>query len=664
MSIQFGKWNFDCKPLTPEYSRSVGELLAPYGPDSNDSFSGRGIYMLYRAFHTTNESWHERQPYISSSGSIFLWDGRLDNRDELLRELPDGLKDCTDVTLISTAFQQWGVGCFKRLIGDWALSVWEPLGRSLILAKDPIGTRHLYYLLDRRQVTWSTILDPLVFFAEQSFKLSEEYLAGYFVSLTDPHLTPYEEIRSVPPACFVAIRFGCHRITKYWDFDHGKKIRYCSNGEYEEHFRAVFSNAVRRRLRSDRPVLAELSGGMDSSAIVCIADWMFARGEASTPGLDTISYYDDLDPALDERSYLIKVEEQRGRSGYHIDVGRKRTTARSQIESAQFVWPRFDGRRLTAIPHVSCNLLPEVFDEYASHLRSGHYRVTLSGSSGEDVTGGYVPSPKLELQDLILRGRMARLCRQLGSWASITRNPRSLLLREAFLGLVDGTLTFPWAPKTPTLPFWFQAQFIDRNRKALCWYPSKLRIFGGLPSFQNQVHLLKHQQRFLATSNLRPELLREIRYPYLDRDLLEFACAIPREQLVGVGKRRFLMKRALAGIVPDEVLNRKRTIPPTRSSQRADSTDWSVLEEPGHQFITAQLGIIDPALLLEALQRARRNEEVCLEYLRRTVLLEYWLRHLASRGILKISSPAIEESKRATHKSNISAPTQVTSSAS
>src|SRR5437762_11658298 len=91
MSVQFGKWNFDRRPVTQEYLDKVGVTLAPYGPDSNDRYSKDGVAILYRAFHTTTESHLEVQPHISPSGAVITWDGRLDNRKELIIELRDSL---------------------------------------------------------------------------------------------------------------------------------------------------------------------------------------------------------------------------------------------------------------------------------------------------------------------------------------------------------------------------------------------------------------------------------------------------------------------------------------------------------------------------------------------------------------------------------------------
>ncbi|MFZ0539646.1 MAG: hypothetical protein WAM47_22465, partial [Candidatus Sulfotelmatobacter sp.] len=155
MSVQFGRWNFEDQPPGPDYIEKVSATLAPFGPDSNESYSKAGIKILYRAFHTTKESHFEKQPHISSSGAVITWDGRLDNRGDLISELRDSATfNSTDVAIVAAAYEKWGTNCLGKLIGDWALSIWNPREHSVLLAKDPIGTRHLYYSFDNNQVTW------------------------------------------------------------------------------------------------------------------------------------------------------------------------------------------------------------------------------------------------------------------------------------------------------------------------------------------------------------------------------------------------------------------------------------------------------------------------------------------------------------------------------
>src|SRR5258707_11969162 len=115
MSIQFGRWNFEGQPAALDYIEKVSATLAPYGPDSNESYSEGGVKILYRAFCTTKESRRETQPHISPSGAVITWDGRLDNRAELISELQDALAfDSTDVGIVAVAYEKWGASCFAK----------------------------------------------------------------------------------------------------------------------------------------------------------------------------------------------------------------------------------------------------------------------------------------------------------------------------------------------------------------------------------------------------------------------------------------------------------------------------------------------------------------------------------------------------------------------
>ena len=640
MSVQYGNWSFDGQPLSADYLAKVSALLAPYGPDNNQIYCEGGVSIVYRAFHTTKESFRETQPNISASGAVITWDGRLDNRTELISELRAGPSTaCSDVEIVSAAYEKWGASCLAKLIGDWALSIWNPIPRTLLIATDPIGTRHLYYSFDNHRVTWCTILDPLVLLATGSFEICEEYIAGYFVHLTAPNITPYVGVHAVSPSSAVLISPRKREITQYWDFDPSKRIRYTHDADYDEHFRTVFATAVRRRLRSDRPVLAELSGGMDSASIVCMADVITACHEAETANVDTVSFYDDYDPGLDERVYLNKVEEKRGRTGFHIDLSAQRKLDKREVDSRKPFLPTFESARFAATPNPNQDSWPEVFEPYARYMKLMGYRVTLSGVGGEDSTGGYVPTPIPELQDLISRAQLREFPRQAGAWGRKMAKHPLLLLWEVLRSFWGDSVTNPWAPRVLCPPPWFRPGFVKRNRAALLWYPSRLKLSGALPSFQNQIQLLNHIRRFLAYRSIWPEMLREIRYPYLDRDLLEFACAIPRQQMVGVGKRRFLMKRALAGIVPDEILNRKRKASVAMKSETDITQEWPSSAELGDCLITGLIDVVNRDLLSQALQRARTQKELSVESLKRTLILEFWLRHLATKGLLKAREP-------------------------
>src|SRR5438132_1531267 len=172
MSAQIGVWNFDGRPLDPTLFEKLTAAIEPYGPDGGQSYIDRSMGIAYRALHTTLESRLESQPHTSSRDLVVTWDGRLDNRQDLLSQLCGYLtSSSTDVDIVTSAFEQWGVRCFRKLTGDWAVSVWDPHTQTLVLAVDYACMRRLYYLTDERRMIWCTELAPIVLQSGKSFDL-------------------------------------------------------------------------------------------------------------------------------------------------------------------------------------------------------------------------------------------------------------------------------------------------------------------------------------------------------------------------------------------------------------------------------------------------------------------------------------------------------------
>jgi asparagine synthase (glutamine-hydrolysing) len=625
MSVQFGRCNFDGKPVAPEDLEEVRPVLAPYGPDGEGYICKDNFAILYRALQTTKESRREQQPFTSASGTVITWDGRLDNREELIEQLGSQLsRESTDLEIVSAAYERWGTQSFAKVIGDWAISIWNPRERSLILAKDFVGTRHLYYSVAKNQVTWCTILDPLVLFAGHWFKLNEEYVAGWLALFPAPHLTPYVGIHSVPPSTFVCLTSGEQRISKYWDFNPACQVRYSNDGEYEEHFRCVFAQSVRRRLRSDTPIVAELSGGMDSSSIVCLADDILASDRANAERLDTISYYDDSDPNWNERPYLETVERRRGREGVHVNIGSQNTIA-FEPDHLQFV----------ASPAGALGR-DEAANLTSECLARRGTRVLLSGIGGDEVTGG-VPTPVPELADLLVTMQVQRLARQLKSWALAQRRPWHYILSEAvseFVPLAKLSTNLHPAP-------WLSPEFISRHRPALCGYARRLKFWGALPSFQENLRALDSLRRQIGIMAPSAHAPQEPRYPYLDRDLLEFLYSVPREQIVRPGQRRSLMRRALKGIVPDKVLMRRRKAYVTRQPVHLVTERLSELVAIAQSSTSTRIEWIDSEALVKSMSAVQAGDFKDYLPLIRTILFEVWFRRAVFHSRLE-STPKIK----------------------
>jgi len=620
MSVQFGKCNFDGKPVDPHDLEEARPVLAPYGPDGEGYICRENLGILYRAFHTTSEARREIQPHVSTSGAVITWDGRLDNRRALIERLRGKVSEAlTDLEIVSAAYDRWGTEMFRQLVGDWALSLWNPKDGSLILAKDFVGTRHLYYTIEQDHVTWCSILDPLVQFSQHPLKLQEEYVAGWLSFFPAAHLTPYVGIHAVPPSSFVCLAQGMRKITQYWDFDPSKSICYRTDGEYEEHFRHAFSESVRRRLRADSPVLAELSGGMDSSSIVCMADAIASGGSGVIQRLDTVSYYTDSEPNWDERPFFSKVEAKRGRTGSHIEV---RAEDAFRID--------FDMTRLAATPS-SGSCLSAASQSFSRLLQVNHYRSLLSGIGGDEFTGG-IASPLPELANLLVELHLRRLARQLKLWALEKRKPwLNLIAAVVAKFFYSGS-----GSNRQRLVHWLNTEFARRNRHAIDGYVTTWNIFGPRPSVQDHRTTLCALHRQLAADSLPSNPPFEKRYPYLDRDFLEFICAVPPDQLIRPGQRRSLMRRALAGYVPQEVLSRRRKGHVARGPVVGLSNNYSSVSFLCRQMRSARIGFIDEKATSALLQKVKQGLELPMIPFMRTLAIEWWLRNLELFGIVDL----------------------------
>jgi len=624
MSVQAGIWNFDGRPVDTELIARFNDSIKQGGPDGESCYSDGPIALLFRPFHTTIESHHEAQPCITHRGFVLTWDGRMDNRDELMACLQlNTEKARTDVSIVAAAFDRWETDCFQRIVGDWAISIWMPDQRTLVFAVDYMAICHIFYYLKKDCIWWSTDLASLVLLSGTRFQIDEEYIAGYFAHDADAHLTPYREIREVPPGQLVRVRNGISSIERYWRFDPNSRIRYKNDAGYEEHFRHVFRQSVRRRLRSEGPVLAELSGGLDSSSVVCMADDILAEEGAQTPRLDTLSYYDKTEARGDDWIYFPKIEKKRGKVGVHLD-GSHSGSLFDSLEFADFAplpGSLGSGRQLDFAR--------------ASLVRNGGYKVVLSGLGGDEFMGG-IPNPSTYLADLILQFKFITLFQQLAAWSLAKRRPWIQLLWQASVELFAPSLR-QYFVKEAAVEQWIEHNFARRNKLAVrlldvdehfgLWLPSRRSFIGGVLAMSNKLAKLAPPARALEAK----------RYPYLDQELLEFMLSIPASQRIRPGQRRSLMRRSLVGLVPQEILDRRTKQFGARTPILALEKHFPKLQIAFAAPIISTLGYVNHARFLERIHAAVNGKEIHISRMIRTISLEFWLRDLVSRQLLDLA---------------------------
>ena len=609
MSVQFGMWNFAGETIDGADLRRIESLLQPFAPDGIFTMQLGNLALMFGALETTAGTCGLR-PFPFGSRMWLLWDGRIDNRAELRKITSQQEAIEQDARLVPELYERYGVSAFERIVGDWAASICCESENTLILAKDYLGTRSLFYRVKGKQVAWCSVLEPLLFLFGGLPKLCESYVAGWMTFFPEDHLTPYQEIHSVPPSSFVQIRPDKITTRCYANLENTPAIRYSSDRQYEEHFFGVFREAVRRRIGSPEPILAELSGGMDSSSIVCMADLLLAEGLPLTPRIDTVTYSDAIELTWDEMPLVSAVETRRGRIGHHMQIGQFEETYREAKPS-----------RFQAVP-TSLGATNGAAQAFASLVSRGGHRVILSGLGGDEILGG-VPTPIPELADLVARGRFAAFVRQSMRWAIAKKKPVVALWRTTLNQFL------PHARDTfaATKYSWLTKEFSERNSSFLGFSQPRIKLFGHSPSRQMNLWSLDVLRRQFACTPLASQPAYEWRYPFMDRDLVSFCFSIPREQLVRPHQRRSLMRRALAGLVPSEILERRRKAYVSRGLVNTLRTEWARLGG-SKELLLEDLGIANRTVLDVTVRDAERGRDVPIVPLLRTLTLEHWLRAL------------------------------------
>src|SRR5438128_11165379 len=202
MGVHAGVFFFDGRAAREDHLIPAARVSS-IGSDGS-TYADVCVAMTSGACHAWADGPSARRPLRSPSGLVIAWDGRLDNRDELLLRLGDAVRDdASDPAIVSCAFERWGVDGLRLLTGEWSVAIWDGPRRTLHLARDYVGVRPLYYDADRKKVLWSTDLGELAIRSGRTNALDDNFIAGFMTVRFRGEVTPYEGLRGVPPACCV-----------------------------------------------------------------------------------------------------------------------------------------------------------------------------------------------------------------------------------------------------------------------------------------------------------------------------------------------------------------------------------------------------------------------------------------------------------------------------
>jgi asparagine synthase (glutamine-hydrolysing) len=608
MAAHAGIFLFDGRPAGDARAALVTGLQ-PLAIDGDVSVhEDRGIVLAHAPLHVWAGERSCRQPARSPSGLVITWDGRIDNRDDLLLRLgPLVTGEAGDVAIAAAAFERWGMEGLRSLIGEWSVAIWDANRRTLHLARDYMGVRPLYYYAGALSVQWSSSLGEIAVRSGRADALSDKFVAGFMALRVAGEVTPYEDVLAVPAAtCLSFTATGARIRRRFWDLNPGT-IRFRDRRQYEEQLRALWSDAIGARLRAGGTVWAELSGGFDSSAVVCMADALIKARRVHVQALQPISHVTLESPEGDERRFIAEVEARTGVPSAIVGV-----EAHQHLSDPELNW-------------VTPFAVTGVVLAAARRIRERGGRIVLSGRAG-DVVMGCEPDNSVAVLDDFSGGRVLRGLCNLRRWSRASRKPFLELAWE-----LRGRATRPGLGRA------LERRAAQQRAGGAALLASRMQAFAiGSRSLQvewaSEVRAAKRELAAQVSAyavgsqfshQIQPRGL-VYTYPYIHRPLVEFVLAIPGEELSAPGELRWLMRRGFDGLVPPRILRRisKGYYPP--AILRGVRHRVAALR-PVERLEVVQRGWIDPDRLDAAVSRLIDGGSGSRGEVENVLRLEQWL---------------------------------------
>lgn len=531
--------------------RALGSI-AHRGPDGagiwRRSGAGPAVLLGHRRLAIIDLTEAGAQPMVSrQGGQVIVFNGEIYNYRELrqeLRGLGHRFESDSDTEVLLAAYAQWGEACVDHLNGMFAFAIWDEARRRLFAARDRFGEKPFYYSLSRSGESFA--------FASEMKALLSAGVVDF--AIDDCALISYVNDEIIDGAVPALIKGICRllagqRLVAEWRNEQWVVSTDCywslnparcdlSLGDASERFRDLLEDSVRLRLRADVPVGTSLSGGLDSSSIVCLINRL---GAAS--GQRTFSARMS-DPRLDEGRYI------------HAVLGAVKVEAHE-------VTP--DAKEFQASFRALCWHMEEPFPAtsmFAQYMvmklaRHSGTTVLLDGQGADELLGGYLEYYRVQMRWLLRQGRIAEFRDELKKFSEL-RGGQKVLGTKGILACLLPPSALSWMEarrRGVDFRSWWSPEWIRSSdphakrgqRPARTSLDAALRsdaLGGPLQS------LLRYGDRnSMAWS-------REVRQPFLDHRLAEFVFSLPPQFKIGAGCTKRILRQAMRGIVPDLILDR------------------------------------------------------------------------------------------------------------
>jgi asparagine synthase (glutamine-hydrolysing) len=556
MSGIAGIIHFDGKPIETGLIAKMTGAMAYRGPDGINHWVKGSVALGHCMLRTTPESIEEHQPLTNEDESLVLvMDGRVDNWEELRKDFRTRgvtLRSHADAELVLRAYELWGRDSLDHIDGDFAILIWDAHRQEAFAARDRMGSKPLNYQWYGKTLVFSSELHAILINDQVEQSVNEgmlaEFLAAEWYSRNE---TLWEGIMRLMPAHLMICGAAGPRTESYWEPDIWRTLPYTKDAEYIEHYRDLLIDSVRRLSRSHMPVAIEVSGGLDSSAIFCIAEHLRRAGRLIDSVADgyTLPFRDDQ--KANETSYVQAIVDYLDKPIREVPPSRVPLSWFSQRAHAYLDFPGFPNATMAE------SLLAE-----ASSRGS---RVILNGVGGDEWLAG----SRLYYAEALGELRWAEL------FASCKRD-----IKEYGL-----TQTLRWVARyglIPLLPH--RGEALLRHLVRRCRGNRQGDVYWLAPSMREAIqrrrvtsHQMQYQdvrcigqRQLLATLHdaylgiAREQAERsyasfgmEPRRPLHTAELVQFAFSTPENLRLRGGRDKFIHAQALSRLMPRAIIERR-----------------------------------------------------------------------------------------------------------
>lgn len=616
MSAIAGAVFTDGRDMSAPFLAHIAASATPRGFDGISQWH-HGPAGLIRFHHaTTPEAVGEVQPLPGPSGAVIAFDGRLDNRAELLALLGERgkpLATAPDVDIALALFETMGERFLQQLVGDWAMAIWQPAARRLFCARSQMGWRPFLWTFDGKRFGFATEPRALVVGLDLERRLDEgaigEYLAARFVSPVD---TFWDGIQRLEQGGALVLENGKVRL---WHWHNGpfEDFSNRSDADHVDRFKTLLDEALTAAMRSNTPVTSHLSGGLDSSSVVARLTELHRAGRVPAQVHAITARFPG--EYQDETVWSAAVEK-------HIGVTARVTAADPYSLGEAKAW---------CAETLQLPVRPNVFDTTTAAIRlleSEGSRVLLTGEGGDDwMSGGYGHFP-----DLLRAGRIGALYRE--AMAQWPRDRAAVRLRRtAFLALAPQfspayrrQFLLPYLRYETGLPDWIRPAWAAKAQLDERWRSYKPSVDLPLYAQKQRYAVYAQARRHIGHDNILAYAEChgvEMRHPMHDLRLSRFLMGAAGPMLRRGGEKKHILREAMRGTLPELV--RTRQDKAIFISAMVDAISERFRERAPEQMLPVQLGWVDGARLRAMFAPAQAwRDSGATGPLTRTVLGPVW----------------------------------------